>query len=303
MAQAFSGGFRRLADAVRALPLCVVAPHPGYRPGPSDRSRWLRDGSVPGVTGTKFHDHLQGRGGGGATDPVVHARGCGPAEAVGWLAGFSPSAAALSAEVPVTAPAERFVPPRPCGGLWPQVRGWLAGTRGPDGRLVDGLHRRGLVFADARRNAVFPFRSAGGAVTGAEPVGTLRRPDGSRFRGLARGSRRVAGGFWIRDGDGSALSGVFIRGSAADALSALSPGIARGQPVFASAAGVRRRLPPWIEGFAPARPVCGFDADAAGDDAARALAAPDRRIIRIRPPEGDWNDIPGGRRKTGDTPP
>ena len=72
----WDAGLRDLADEVRVLPLGEVAVLLGYRRDASDRSRWRREGSVISVTGMKFYDHLQGRGGGGAIDLVIHARGC-----------------------------------------------------------------------------------------------------------------------------------------------------------------------------------------------------------------------------------
>ena len=58
-----------------------LAPLLGYRQDTVDRSRWRRKGSVVNVKGAKFFDHLQGSGGGGAIDLVVHARGCTPTAA------------------------------------------------------------------------------------------------------------------------------------------------------------------------------------------------------------------------------
>jgi len=78
---------RRLADDVRSRPLGEVAPLLGYRRDPTDRSRWRRAGSVITVRGLKFYDHLQGRGGGGAIDLVVHGLDCSPVEAIRWLSG------------------------------------------------------------------------------------------------------------------------------------------------------------------------------------------------------------------------
>ena len=216
------------------------------------------------VSGMKFYDHLQGRGrgGGGAIDLVIHARGCGAVGAIRWLAAVSGCAPAPAG----------FAAPRSCDVRWPQVRAWLTGERGLGGRLVDALRSGGLVHADVRGNAVFLCRDAGGAVTGAELVGTRRRSDGSRFRGMATGSRKAAGGFWIgRDAAGPAAS-VFIAESAIDALSAAALGT--GASIHASTAGVCRRLPAWLEGFAPASLACGFDAD-------DAAAAPLRRWLRF----------------------
>ena len=143
---------RDLADAVHLRPLDEVTPFPGYVQDPTDRTRWRRDGSVLSVTGMRFFDHLQGRGGGGAIDLVVHARGCSPAAAIRWLAGLPPA-------------------PTPCARNWPWVRAWLLEERGLEAFRVDRLHAAGLLRADSRGNAVFLCRD---------------------IRGLAPGTRRVA---------------------------------------------------------------------------------------------------------------
>ena len=276
----WDAGLRDLADEVRVLPLGEVAVLLGYRRDASDRSRWRREGSVISVTGMKFHDHLQGRGGGGAIDLVVHARGCGAVGAIRWLAAVSGRASAPSG----------FAVPRVCDHRWPQVRAWLTGVRGLEGCRVDALRSDGLVHADVRGNAVFLCRNADGAVTGAELVGTRLRGDGSRFRGMAPGSRRAAGGFWFGGVATGSAPSVFIAEGAIDALSAAALGT--GASIHASTAGVCRHLPDWLEGFAPASLVCGFDADGAGDGAAAALAAADGRVTRLRPSGAkDWNEM------------
>ena len=48
-------------------PLDEVAPLLGYVRNPADRTRWRQDGSVLSVTGVRYFDHLQGRGGGAGT--------------------------------------------------------------------------------------------------------------------------------------------------------------------------------------------------------------------------------------------
>ena len=296
---------QRLADDVRHRPLGEVAPLLGYRPDPTDRSRWHREGSVINVTGMKFYDHLQGCGGGGAIDLVIHGRGCSPGEAIRWLAGkpFVPEIEETVA--PVVAKA--FVPPEACEHCLPRVRAWLIEERGLEDFRVDGFKSTGMLYADARFNAVFLCRDACGAATGAELVGSLWRADGRRFRGMAPGSRKAAGGFWFRSMDDEPLIGVLIAESAIDVLSALSIGAGGLVSMYASVSGVCRRLPDWLRGFDLAFVKCGFDADEAGDAAAEALIASDRRVSRVRPSGAkDWNEIlkrDGIRTLTGDIPP
>ena len=287
-----SGGLgqalRRLADDVRLRPLGEVAPLLGYRRDPTDRSRWRRSGSVITVRGMKFYDHLQGCGGGGAIDLVVHGLGCSPVEAIRWLAGRP-----CVPEIEESAPPSRarpFVLPEACEGCWGEVRSWLIGERGLEGFRVDGFKSAGLLYADARFNAVFVCRDVGGAVTGAELVGIRRRSDGGRFRGMAPGSRKASGGFWFASVDEEPLVGAFIAESAIDALSALTLGAGGLVSMYASVSGVCRRLPDWLCDLAFVK--CGFDADEAGDAAAGALMASDGRVSRVRPPGAkDWNAL------------
>lgn len=283
-------GLRRLADDVRLRPLVEVAPLLGYRRDPTDRSRWRRSGSVITVRGMKFYDHLQGCGGGGAIDLVVHGLGCSAVEAIRWLAGH---ACVPEIEEPVTAARPRaLVLPEACEDCWGAVRSWLIGERGLEGFRVDGFKSSGMLYADARFNAVFVCRDVRGAVTGAELVGSRRRSDGSRFRGMAPGSRKASGGFWFASVDEEAFVGAFIAESAIDALSALTLGAGGLVSMYASMSGVCRRLPDWLCGFDLAFVKCGFDADEAGDAAAGALMASDARVSRVRPAGAkDWNAL------------
>lgn len=283
-------GRKRLADTVRGLPLATLTPQLGYRRCPVDRKRWRRTGSVISVNGQRFYDHIQCRGGFGAIDLVIHATGGSAAEAIRWLAG---KPLPVTRETPVAPGAPKpFVPPPPCKRHWPQVRRWLTAERSLNAELVDSFRQDGRIYADGRRNAVFLCTDASGTLTGAECVGTHRRADGRRFRGMTRGSRKAAGGFWTRKTGAATAPVVFLAESAIDALSALSMDSGAPAAIYASTAGICQNLPDWLEAFGPTAVTCGFDADDAGDAAARALMATDPRVSRTRP-EGarDWNEI------------
>ncbi len=71
-------------------------------------------------------------------------------------------------------------------------------NRSIDEDLADRCHGEGIVCADRRGNAVFAMRGPDGSFAGAEIVGIHRAPGHTPFRGLARGSSRKRGGFWIR---------------------------------------------------------------------------------------------------------
>ena len=267
---------RRLRD----LPLDTVAAALGYRQDPRDRNRWKKTGSVIGIDGTRFYDHLLQQGGGGAIDLVMHAHRCPFPQAVDIL--------------------ERIAPPGtvdpPDGHRWDAVRDYLCRTRSIDRDLVDRCHDEGIVNADRRGNAVFAMRGPDGGYAGAELVGFCSASGKTAFRGLARGSGRKRGGFWIpcptrpRKPVGGT---VLVVESAIDALSAWLLPLTRKPDFILSTAGATAALPPWLLDDRVRTILCGYDADPTGDRCARALEA-DPRVVRMRP-EGtgakDWNDL------------
>ena len=269
-------GLRQRADAARAVPLPDVAARLGYRKDPADRARWKRPGSVISISGSQFYDHVAGRGGGGAIDLVIHAEGCGFLQALQRLEGIAAS--------PGPRPAD---PDLPEGRTWERVRRYLQRDRSLDPGLVAHARRIGILGADSRANAVFACRDRDGARTGAELVGT--RP-GQPFRGMERAARKSAGGFWIarRTDPDTAL---LVEG-AIDALSAWTLDTDARIDIVISTAGVTGRMPEWTGGLRLGTVLCGYDADEAGDQAARTLGARSPSVRRMRPDGGrDWNEI------------
>ncbi len=279
---------------LRQLPLRQVAARLGYRCDPRDRSRFRREGSILSITGEKFCDHRQGCGGGGAIDLVIHAEGTSFPEAVKRLR--QPAGELVPEKA--AAPGRELVLPPPADSAWPAIRRRLTRERALPADLVAAPGRRGPVYADARGSAVFLATDRHRKPAGAECRGTACIPGRKRFRGMAPGSRKDRGSFRIGGGPAT-VDTLFIAGSAIDALSAFAmPGSCRTGCVFLSTCGTASRLPAWAEAWKPARIICGFDADAAGDEAAGRLAASDRRVSRIRPAGGkDWNAILVARRR------
>ncbi len=238
------------AGRLRAVALERVAERLGYRRDPNDRARWKRPGSVISISGTQFCDHVLCRGGGGAIDLAVHASGLPFRAALDLLERIAPEDAG-------TAPEPEH---------WRQVRRYLTRRRGLDPELIDRCRRKRLIGAELR--------------------GT--RP-GRPFKGMAPGSRKALGGFWIaRRSPGPAL----LTESAIDALSAVSAAGSAGIAAFISTAGTATRLPEWITQLGPESILCGYDADEAGDAAARRLIENHPGIRRLRPEGGkDWNEI------------
>ena len=284
-------------DRIRAIPLETVASALGYRSDPRDPRRWKRDGSILSIDGTRFYDHLNQRGGGGAIDLVIHATGCRFPDALRLLDGLAPQGPDTPHERTASAPPRkprklRLPPDAP--SAWPGVQNALVRNRALPADLLDAWRARGMIRADRRQNAVFICRNAAGRITGAELLGTRHRAGERPFRGMAPGSRKAKGGFHIPCGAGPPAT-VILTESAIDALSAQTLAIEptrQTAAVLVSTAGVATDMPPWIEDWKPQRIVCAYDADAPGDQAARSLARDDPRVTRFRP-QGtkDWNDI------------
>ena len=276
--------------ACRNIPLDRVATALGYRKDPTDRARFRREGSVISINGEKFFDHLRGTGGGGAIDLVIHATGCRFPDALRFLGGHEGRG-----KVAAIQPAPRRLRlPRPSSRAWPRVRDALIRQRALRADVLEACHSRGLLYADDRLNAVFICRNASGHSAGAEILGTAPHGGGKRFRGMAPGSRKARGGFWLPC-DRNRPTLVILTESAVDAISARSlriDGTREHGAVVASTAGVAKAVPPWIEEWKPLAIICAYDADSAGDRAADRLQISDPRVKRLRPLGAkDWNEI------------
>ncbi len=118
------------------------------------------------------------------------------------------------------------------------------------------------------------------AIDGAAPQAN-GRPSG----GLAPGPRKARRGFWLSR-DRHRPAWLLPTESAVDAISARSlriEGAREHGAVVASTAALASSIPASIEDWKPTRIVFAYDADTAGDRAARRLAGNDPRVIRLRP--------------------
>ena len=184
---------RRL-DEIRSQPLEPLAERLGYRRDPRDPRRWKRAGSVLSINGPRWFDHVAQSGGGGAIDLVMHARRCGFADAVAFLAGSAGTH-------------ELRVPPHR-EAAWPAVRRHLAEARGLPARCLDACRssrprcrrrtqERGL-RVHRRRTAVIgaeivgTVKAADGSATGPWPAGRANRPEASGCRSPVRPRHRHA---------------------------------------------------------------------------------------------------------------
>jgi hypothetical protein len=303
----------RRAAAVREIPLETVLASRGATRDPSDRAKWHTERGPVSITGEKFINWTLERGGGGAIDLVMQLAQLEFLPALKWLEHHlgttiptpaplptptplaTPSPASSVAEVPspsrvrasshsplAASSRPLLLPPRDDRKL-SQVRQYLLRERGLPSSLVDPQIETGKIYADARSNAVFLLVAG----KSERPVGAELRGTGPRvWRGLAAGTNKDAGYFWIgRVGSRE----LVICESAIDALSChvLFP-----ERICLSTAGVRSN-PRWLSGLLSQghEISCGYDADGAGDEQAAAMISLHPRVSRLRPPSHDWNDV------------
>jgi hypothetical protein len=271
--------WRQHAQILRAVPLPQVLAALEAKPDPGDPAKWRTARGVVCVTGAKFFNWTQGTGGGGAIDLVMHLRQVGFGQAVQWLE-------ECFGMVPPTPPAavttvHELSLPAPAPHLWPRVERYLTEDRKLPCALLAPLVHAGLLYADARANAVFLLGDNLATAVGAELRGTTSLP----WRGLAPGSRKDHGFFAA---SAAAAHAIVLCESAIDALSCHVL-----HPTFrcVSTSGARPD-PAWLSSLLPqALPVfCGFDADPTGDTMAHRMIQLHPSIARLRPPAKDWND-------------
>ncbi len=205
---------RRRADLAREIPLEVVLRSWDAVRDQQDKSRWHTPRGPLSVTGAKFFNWHDRRGGGGAIDLVMHLSGCDPRQAIDWLwhrhrrcmGANSPTASDSTFTLDPNRPAQGYhacqghdspsrlrLPPSTPTNL-ESVRQYLRQQRCLSEKILASLIDAGKLYADNHGNAVFLM------VAGKpnRPVGAELRGTGSRvWRGLAPGTRKNAGYFWI----------------------------------------------------------------------------------------------------------
>ena len=187
---------RGRAAAVRQLPLENVLVARGAVRDERDRAKWHTEQGPLSVTGCKFFDWRRGVGGGGAIDLIMHLAGIDFRAAVVWLeANFAASSVAdVAARTDSTAGKLRL--PAADERMSERVLRYLTYRRHLPATLLAALVESGRLYADDRGNAVF-LLVAGKAN---RPVGAELRGTGPRvWRGMAPGSRKDSGYFWIGD--------------------------------------------------------------------------------------------------------
>ena len=291
--------FRRRTDAVRPLPLQCVLTRWGAERDRCDRARWHTERGPVSVRGAKFFNWQRNEGGGGAIDLVMHLGEMDVRAAVAWLEqqlGARPVASsstanstsdtclpAASSHAEASAQTCRQLRlPEPQLTNFSRVRRYLTEQRSLAQSILEPLIDAGKIYADRRGNAVF-LMVAGKAN---RPIGAELRGTGKRvWRGLARGTRKDAGYFWI---GARGSKKIVLCESAIDAISCFQ---LNSPSICISTAGVRSD-PPWLHRLLALEYniSCGFDDDEPGNAAADTMIQLHPSIQRLRPPAHDWND-------------
>lgn len=290
------GNFRDRADAVRSLPLELVLEEWGANRDRCDRHRWHTDRGVLSISDTnvKFFNWQEETGGGGAIDLAMHLGRMDADAAVTWLEErfgiHTPPAASprVSASHAARSPTPRTLHlSEPDRAQLDRVRSYLTEQRGLASDIIAPLIESGRIYADRRANAVFLM------VAGKpnRPIGAELRGTGPQvWRGLAKGTRRNAGYFWVGD---TSSTEIILCESAIDTISCHQIHAAREvATICISTAGVRSRVP-WLEPLIHRGYTirCGFDDDDAGNCASHLLLDNYPSLQRIIPPAHDWNDV------------
>ena len=272
----------RKASIVRGIELEAVLQRTGCGRDALDKAKWHTSEGVISVTGRKFMNWSQGTGGGGAIDLLMHLRGCDFKAAVLWLSHNFPDCALPACESTAPTAKQALTLPKRDDSKVRQIKDYLREERCIPAALIDSLIRSRKLYADNRANAVFLLLGKEKRIVGAELRGTSH----SRWHGLAPGSRKDLGCFYVKTP--GAVQAVLCE-SAIDAVSyfALQPSC-----MALSTAGANPS-PGWLsalieKGF---EIYCGFDSDDTGESLADRMIRRYPTVKRLRPPEKDWNEV------------
>jgi hypothetical protein len=269
---------RHRLQQLRAIPLESVLAATGAQPDRQDKARWHTARGAVSITGMKFMNWNQGRGGGGAIDLAMHLNGLDFKAAVEWLRHHFP----LRDYPEPPPPARSLILPSPDLGKLRSIKQYLVDQRGITPALIQSLVDSGRLYADTRGNAVFLLLGKENRPVGAE----LRGTGPARWRGMAPGSRKDLGYFSIGAQNPTM---IVLAESAIDAMSCF---LLHPSSLCVSTSGVRpnpRWLPALLSQNCPV--FCGFDADSTGDAVAHEMIARHPAVRRLRPTEHDWNDL------------
>ncbi len=276
-----SKNLKSRANIVREIDLAKVLKRRGAFQDKFDKAKWHTSLGVISVTGPKFMNWAQGVGGGGAIDLVIHLEKFDFKTAVCWLEDNFSSSVQTSNEKK-SLPQKSFTLPKRDDNKMPGVTNYLEHHRGIPPRIINRLTSTGKLFADYRGNAVFVLLGKGKRAVGAELRGTTNL----RWRGMAKGSKKSRGFFYIRN---QASRKIVLCESAIDAISYF---VLQPDCLALSTSGAHPN-PAWLpilirRGFDV---FCGFDSNKTGDIIAKKMMGQYPSVKRLRPFKNDWNDV------------
>ncbi|MEL7358223.1 MAG: strawberry notch C-terminal domain-containing protein [Cyanobacteria bacterium J06560_6] len=292
---------KEVADEVRETDLAGVAVELGLERDHHDKHKW-RDGThIISISDRLFMDWLADKGGGGAIDLVMHVQNCDFKAAVEWLSGRDLSKASTISQHRAE-PEEPRALSMPVANerRWNAVQQYLVETRKLPLALVERLHEKGLVYADDFQNAVFVRHGMvdgqwrRGEIAGASLRGTWGEENA--FRGMAPGTVRDKGWFWLGTGSGR-ISRVMLTESPIDTMSLAvlnrQNRCQNGVTIYLSADGSgalpMEALRAVVKGGGKIK--IGFDADQPGERMAWRVAQQLPGVERLFPAYGkDWNE-------------
>ena len=284
-----------LANKVRDLPLLDVAYELGLEPDSKDKHKWQNEYHTINITGSKFYDWKEMKGGGGAIDLVMHVNQCDYKQSLAWLNDRFGESAATEAvtyktrEIIQTEPVPEFTPPVPEPDKWQRVKQYLTRNRKLPSGLVDRLHERGLIYADHNQNAVFIRRALDESrITGASLRGTVG--EDNKFKGLAKGSKRQEGWFHFTKGEQSSdpVRRVVLVESPIDAMSiAVLERTDSKKTLYLSTDGAGQIPTEYLKQIKEV--VIAFDRDKAGKEMATRIQSQLPFAVCKTPSSIDWN--------------
>jgi hypothetical protein len=293
-------------DSLRQIPLEDLVQELGLMKG-KDKSWHDPEAQLKiDIKDNKFFDQKSQTGGKGAIDLTKQVLNCDFNQAKAWLmmrygaeAYIKDRAEAARMDAHKAAVEEvkkvgeqvkagklaTFIPPQRVDENWPHVRQYLTRVRKMSAKLVDTLAKRGSIYADGFKNAVFAGKG----------FAFKRGTTGQSFKGMHRGS--IKGNAWRETigKESEKFDCLVIAESAIDALSYMEFHNQRG--TAAATFGVTTEIPSNIVGGPWKKILIAYDNDAAGKQAAaklhRTLLERGFTNVGVKPPPApfkDWNE-------------
>lgn len=279
-----SGSFESIKqkiDFLRSIDLGQVLAVCGAGKDKFDKAKWHTEKGAISVSGPKFMNWSKGIGGGGAIDLAMHLKNFDFKTAVLWLdTVFSVQYTQIHFNKMKPNPILKL--PKKDSTKISQVLNYLVKIRSIPLSLINSLIHSGKLYADTKGNAVFLLLGKEKKIVGAE----LRGTNYAIWRGMAKGSRKDLGFFWLSSHNPDKM--VLLE-SAIDAISFFA---LYSNCLAISTSGASAN-PAWLKSFINKEYeiYCGFDSDDTGEKTAKKMIALYPTIKRLRPPKHDWNDV------------